>query len=74
MDLLSSLNSHNCAYEFRQVLPYTTKFYQILPQWLNRLITIFHPQDGKSPLAHLVLAPWLLAQYFIRARLDTKSI
>ena len=24
----------------------------------NRLITIFHPRDGKSPLARLALAPW----------------
>src|SRR6266581_3654329 len=48
MVLLSSLSSRDCARKFRQVLP----------QWSNRPITIFHPRDGKSPLARLALAPW----------------
>ena len=37
------------------------RFYQLYS--LNRLIRIFHPQDGKSPLARLPLAPQQLALY-----------
>src|SRR6266550_541718 len=55
--VLSSLSSRDCARKFRQVLP----------QWSNRPITIFHPRDGKSPLARLPLAPWLLARHLVRA-------
>ena len=45
---------------------------QIPPQWLNQPITIFHPRDGKSPLARLPLAPWLLARHLVRACSDNK--
>src|SRR6266568_96142 len=61
MVLLSSLSSRDCARKFRQVLP----------QWSNRPITIFHPRDGKSPLARLPLAPWLLARHLVQAYSDT---
>src|SRR6266704_3648909 len=61
MVLLSLLSSRDCA----------RKFCQVLPQWSNRPITIFHPRDGKSPLARLPLAPWLLARHLVRACSDT---
>src|SRR6266568_6404891 len=61
MVLLSSLSSRDCARPFRQVLP----------QWSNRPITIFHPRDRKSPLARLPLAPWLLARHLVQACSDT---
>src|SRR6266568_7818980 len=60
MVLLSSLSSRDCARKFRQVLP----------QWSNQPITIFHPRDGKSPLARLPLAPWLLARHLVQVYLD----
>jgi len=53
-------SSHDCARKFRQVLP----------QWLNRPITIFHAQHGKLPLARLALAPWLLARHLVQAYSD----
>ena len=34
-------------------------------------ITIFHARHGKSPLARLALAPWLLARHLVQACSDT---
>src|SRR6266702_7676331 len=59
MDFLSSLNPRN--------QPNWCDGAQIPPQWLDQPITIFHPQDGKSPLARLPLASWLLARHLVRA-------
>ncbi len=39
-------------------LTWPAEFCHILPRWSNWPITIFHPRDGKSPLARLALAPW----------------
>ena len=62
MDFLSSLSSRDRLNWYHGT--------QIPPQWLNQPITIFHPRDGKSPLAHLPLAPWLLARHLVRACSD----
>jgi hypothetical protein len=66
MDFLSSLSSRDQLNWYHST--------QIPPQQLNQPITIFHPRDGKSPLAHLPLAPWLLTRHLVQAYSDTRSI